>query len=160
MAGFLKRLKFWGADAVIENSKRAVSQDYAHYKSQTPERDRHFWLASAFMNRPGNEAEKNAGAAGTFAKTALFSVLNEEDAVSALTYFIISQEMPLAVLKIGKQWEVLMRPANDLIAQGKFLRKWEEANPWTAVNISGVRESVRAIQNKDKTAFAPLQRRE
>jgi len=43
-----------------------------------------------------------------------------------------------------------MRPANALIAQGNFLKKWEETNPWTARNISGVREAVRAIQDKDK----------
>lgn len=43
-----------------------------------------------------------------------------------------------------------MRPANDLIAQGKFFGKWEETNPWTAKNIAGVREAVASIENEGK----------
>ena len=150
MAGFLKRLKFWNASAVIESTVEAVSNDYSYYKSQAPERDCHFWLAAVFMNRPGYGVGKGVGAIIPFAKTTLFSVLNEEHAALALAYFFLSQEMPLALMKIGKQWEAIMRPANELIAQGNFLKKWEEINPWTAKNISGMRESVCAIQDKDK----------
>ena len=43
------------------------------------------------------------------------------------------------------------RPAIDLIAQGNFLQKWEEINPWTAKNIAGLRESVSAIDNKGES---------
>lgn len=154
MAGFFKRLKFWGADAAVEKMVKAVSDVFSHYKRQAPDRDRHYWLASAFMNRPGYHAGKDAERIIPFSKTALFSVLNEEQAVLALSYFILSQEMPLAVLKIGKQWEAIMRSANELIAQGRFLRKWEETNPWTAANIAGMRQSVEALQKKGKQKFA------
>jgi hypothetical protein len=146
---FLKRLKFWNAKAVIENTVEAVLNDYSYYKRQDPDRDRHFWLAAVFMNRPGY-GDGKGGTIIPFAETALFSVLNEEHAALALAYFFLSQEMPFAIMKIGKQWEAIMRPANELIAQGSFLKKWVEINPWTARNISGIRESVRAIQDKNK----------
>jgi len=146
--GFLKRLKFWNADAVIESTVKAVTKDYSHYKRQTPERDRHFWLAAAFRNRPGYGLGQDAGGIIPYTRTALFAVLAEENAALALAYFFLSQEMPLGIMKIGKQWEAIMRPANELIAQGRFLRKWEETNPWTAGNIAGVRESVRAMGTK------------
>lgn len=148
--GFLKRLRFWNAKAVIESTVKSVLNDYSYFKSQTPERDRHFWLAAAFMNRPGYAAGKDGDAIIPFSRTALFSVLEEEHAALALAYFFLSHDMPLAIMKIGNHWEAIMRPANELIAQGKFFKKWAEKNPWTARNIAGVRESVRAVQNKDK----------
>lgn len=133
---------------MIKNTVEAVSYDYSHYKKQTPERDRHFWLAAAFMNRTGYGAGKDAVEIIPYTRTALFAVLDEDKAALALAYFFLSQETPLVIMKVGKQWEAIMRPANELIAQGRFLKTWAEMNPWTARNIAGVRESVRAMQNK------------
>lgn len=147
---FLKRLKFWDTNAVIESTVEAVSNDYSHYKKQAPERDRHFWLATAFMNRPGYRVGKDVGAIIPFTRTTLFSVLEEDRATLALAYFFLSQEMPHVIPKLESRWEEVMRPANDLIAQGKFLQKWEETNPWTAKNIAGMREAVYAIENEGK----------
>jgi len=146
--GFLKRLRFWNADAVIESTVNAVANDYASCRRQTPERDRHFWLAAAFRSRTGYGAGKDAVEIIPYTRTTLFSVLDEDKAALALAYFFLSQEMPLVIMKVGKQWEAIMRPANELIAQGRFLKTWAEINPWTARNIAGVRESVRALQNK------------
>ena len=146
--GFLKRLKFWDANAVIDSTVEAVSNDYFYYKRQAPERDPHFWLSAAFMNRPGYRAGKNVGPIIPFARTTLFSVLQEDHAVLALAYYFLSQELPHVIQKLENQWEEIMCPANDLIAQGKFLQKWEETNPWTAKNIAGMRESVSAIEKE------------
>ena len=60
--GFFKSLKFWDANAVIDGTVEAVSKDYSYYKSQTPERDPHFWLSAAYMNRPGYRVGKDVGA--------------------------------------------------------------------------------------------------
>jgi len=140
--GFLKRLKFWDTDALIESTVEAVSNAFYYYKRQTPERDRHFWLAAAFMNRPGYRVEKDVGAIIPFTRTSLFSVLDDDRATLALAYYFLSQEMPDVIPKIEKRWEEAMRPANDLITQGQFVHKWEETNPWTAENITGMREAV------------------
>jgi len=140
--GFLKRLKFWNIDAVIESTVEAVSNDYRYFKRQAPERDRHFWLAAAFMNRPGYRVGKDVGAIIPFTRTTLFSVLDDNCAALALAYFFLAQEMPHAIPKIGRRWEEIMQPANDLIARGDFVQKWEEINPWTANNIAGMREAV------------------
>jgi hypothetical protein len=43
-----------------------------------------------------------------------------------------------------------MRPAKELIAQSKFLKKWEETNPWTVKNVPGMREAVYAIENEGR----------
>jgi hypothetical protein len=148
--GFLKRLKFWDANAVIDSTVEAVSNDYSYYKRQAPERDRHFWLAAAFINRPGYRAGKDVGTIIPFTRTTLFSVLEEDHAALALAYYFLSQELPHVIPKLENRWEGIMRPANDLIAQGKFLQKWEETNPWSAKNIAGMRESVYAIENEGK----------
>ncbi len=148
--GFLKRFKFWDTDAVVESTVEAVSKDYYHYKTQAPERDRHFWLAAAFMNRPGYRVGKDVGTIIPFTSTTLFSVLEDDYATLSLSYFFLSREMPQVVTKIEKRWEEIMNPANDLIAQGTFLKKWEEINPWTAKNIAGMREAVSAIENEGK----------
>ncbi len=47
---------------MIDGTVEAVSKNYFYYKSQSPERDRHFWLAAAFMNRPGYHVGKDVGA--------------------------------------------------------------------------------------------------
>lgn len=146
--GFLKKLKFWDVDAVIESTLEAVSNDYHHYKRQAPERDRHFWLAAAFMNRPGYRVGKDVGAIIPFTRTSLFSVLEDDHAALALAYYFLSQEMPHVIPKVESRWEEIMRPAKDLIAQGKFVQKWEETNPWTAKNIPLMREAVRGIENE------------
>ena len=146
--GFFKRLKFWDANAVIDSTIEAVSNDYSYYKSQAPERDPHFWLSATFMNRPGYRAGKDIGPIIPFTRTTLYSVLDEDHAALALAYYFLSQEMPHVTPKLENRWEEIMRPAKDLITQGKFLQKWEEINPWTAKNIAGLRESVSAIANK------------
>lgn len=148
--GLFKRLRFWNADAVIESTVEAVSNDYYYYMRQAPERDRHFWLAAAFMNRPGYRVGKDVGAIIPFTRTTLFSVLEDDRAALALAYFFLSQEMPHVIAKLESRWEAIVRPATDLIAQGKFLGKWEETNPWTAKNIAGLREAVVAIENEGK----------
>ncbi len=140
--GFLKRLKFWNIDSVIESTVEAVTNDYHYYKRQAPERDRHFWLAAAFMNRPGYRVGKDVGAVIPFTRTTLFSVLDDDRAALALAYFFLSQEMPHVIPKIERRWEEIMQPSNDLIGQGKFVQKWGEINPWTAKNIPGMREAV------------------
>lgn len=149
--GFLRRLKFWDADAVIESTIESVSNNFYYYKKQAPERDRHFWLAAAFMNRPGYRIGKEVGGIIPFTRTALFSVLEDDHATLALAYFFLSQEVPHIIPKIEKRWEEIMQPANDLIAQGKFIQKWEEINPWTAKNIAGLREAVAySVENEGK----------
>jgi len=148
--GFLKRLKFWDTNAVIDSTVEAVSKDYSYYKSQIPERDPHFWLAAAFMNRPGYRVGKNVGPIIPFTRTTLYSILDEKHAALALAYFFLSQEMPHVIPKLENRWEEIMRPAMELIAQGKFLQKWEEINPWTTKNIAGLRDSVSTIENKDE----------
>ena len=149
--GFFKGLKFWDANAVIDSTVESVSKDYSYYKSQAPERDPHFWLSAAFMNRPGYRVGKDVGAIIPFTRTTLYSVLDEEHAAVALAYYFLSQEMPHVIPKLQNRWEEIMRPAKDLIAQGNFLQKWEEINPWTAKNIAGLRESVSAIENKGES---------
>lgn len=148
--GFLKKLKFWDVDAVIESTVEAVSNDYYYYyKKQSPERDRHFWLAAAFMNRPGYKVGKDVGGIIPFTRTSLYSVLEDDHAALALAYYFLSQEMPHAILKVESRWEEIIRPAKRLITQGVFAQKWEETNPWTANNIPLMREAVRAdIQNE------------
>lgn len=148
--GFFKRLKFWDANAVIDSTVEAISNDYSYYKRQAPERDPHFWLSAAFMNRPGYSTGKDVGPIIPFTRTTLYSVLDEDHAALALAYYFLSQEVPHVIPKIENRWEEIMRPAKDLIAQGKFLQKWEETNPWTAKNIVGMRESVCAIENEGK----------
>ena len=148
---FFKRLKFWDANAVIDSTVEAVSKDYSYYKSQAPERDPHFWLSAAFMNRPGYRVGKDVGAIIPFTRTTLYSVLDEKHAAVALAYYFLSQEMPHVIPKLENRWEEIMRPAKDLIAQGNFLQKWEKINPWTAKNIAGLRESVSAIDNKGES---------
>ncbi len=150
MAGFLKRLKFWDADTVIRDTMDRVHRDYDEFKSQSPRRDVHHWLTATLVKSTEPDSNHGIDAAAPYNKTALFSVLDEEDAVTALAYFLISQKMPLAVPKIGKQWEALVRPANDLIIDGKFYKKWQEINPWTARNVKGVRESVQIMEDKGK----------
>ena len=86
-----------------------------------------------------------------FTRTTLFSVLDDDHTAVAFAYFFLSQEMPHVTPKLESRWEEIIRPAIDLITQGKFLQKWEETNPWTAKNIAGMRESVYAIDNKDKS---------
>jgi hypothetical protein len=41
--------------------------------------------------------------------------------------------------------EEFMRPTIDLMAQGKFLQKWEGTNPWTTKNVPGMRGAVDEI---------------
>ncbi len=146
--GFLKKLKFWDADAVIESTLKAVSNDYNYCKKKSPERDRHFWLAAAFMNRPGYRVGKDVGAAIPFTRTSLFSVLADDHAPLALAYFFLSQEMPHVIPKIESRWEEILRPAKNLIAQGKFVQQWEETNPWTAKNIPLIREAIHGMLNQ------------
>jgi hypothetical protein len=150
LMGFLKTLKFWDVDAVIESTLDTVSNDYTYYKKQAPERDRHFWLAATFMNRPGYRVGKDVGAIIPFTRTTLFSVLEDDRAALALAYYFLSQEMPHVIPKVERRWEETILPAKDLIAQSKFLRKWEETNPWTAKNVVGMREAVHAIENEGK----------
>ncbi len=150
MVGFLKRLKFWDADTVIQDTMDRVRKDYDEFKSQSPRRDVHHWLAATFVKCAEYDLKQGGDAVGPYNKTALFAVLDEEDAVAALAYFLISQKMPLAVPKIGKQWEALLRPANDLVIDGNFYKRWQEANPWTTRNIKGVRESVQIMEEKGK----------
>ncbi len=149
--GFLKKFKFWDLHAVIDTTVEAVSSDYYYYKKQAPERDRHVWLAAAFMNRPGHRVGEDVGAIIPFTRTTLFSVLEDDDAAMALAYFFLSQEMPHVMPKLESRWEEIMRPSLDLIAQGQFLQKWAEANPWTTKNIPGIEEAVAfAIENEGK----------
>jgi hypothetical protein len=68
----------------------------------------------------------------------------------ALAYYFLSQEMPHVVPKLESRWEEIMRPAKELIAQSKFLKKWEETNPWTVKNVPGMREAVYAIENEGR----------
>ncbi|MFC1533604.1 hypothetical protein ACFL7M_09605 [Thermodesulfobacteriota bacterium] len=84
--GFLKRLKFWDANAVIDSTVEAVSQDYFYYKGQAPERDPHFWLSAAFTNRPGYRVGKDIGPIIPFTRTTLYSVLDEDNAALALRF--------------------------------------------------------------------------
>lgn len=147
--GFLKRLKFWDAEALIESTVEAVSNDFRHYKSQAPERDRHCWLAAAFSNRPGYQMGKDVGAIIPFTRTTLFSVLEDDEATLSLAYYFLSQETPHLVPKFERRWDDAMRPARDLINSGGLLQKWEETNPWTAQNIPGMSLAVSAITIKD-----------
>jgi hypothetical protein len=146
--GFLRKLKCWDVDAVIESTTQAVSNDYTYYQRDAPERDRHFWLAAAFMNRPGYRVGKDVGAIIPFTRTTLFSVLDDEHAPIALAYYFLSQEMPHVVPKIESRWEEITRPAHGLITQREFRTAWEEANPWTAKNIPGMREAVCTIESE------------
>jgi hypothetical protein len=149
-AGFLKPLRFWNTDAMIESTVEVVSKNYHYYMKEAPERDRHFWLAAVFMNRPGYRVGKNVGAIIPFTRTTLFSVLEDDQALLALAYFFLSQEMPHVLPKLEKRCEEILRPAKELIAQGKFLGRCEQTNPWTAKNVPGILEVVASIEKEDK----------
>ncbi len=77
-----------------------------------------------------------------FTRTTLFSILEDNHAALALAYYFLTQEMPHVIPKIERRWKYIVQPANDLIAKGNFLQKWEQINPWTAKNIQGMREAV------------------
>ena len=142
--GFLRMLKFWDTDAVIESTIEAVSNNFNHFRRKFPERDPHYWLASACGNRPGFQIGKNVGPVIPFTRTTVFSVLGDR-APLALAYYFLSQEMPQALPKFERIWEEVLQPANVLIEQHQFLSTWEKVNPWTRENIPAMREAVAEI---------------
>ena len=139
--GFLRMLKFWDVDAVIEGTIKAVTKDFNNYKRKAPERDPHYWLASAFSNRRGYRPGKDVGPIIPFTRTTVFSVLGD-CAPLALAYYFLSQEMRHAIPKFEKKWEEVLQPANDLIARREFLKTWERVNSWTRENVPGMQEAV------------------
>ncbi len=136
--GFWKSLKFWDTQAVIESTIETTQILFREAKARYPDRDCHAWLAYAFGARAGYD---KVVPLGTFTRTTLFSVL-EDDAPIALAYFLLSQEMPKASARFEERFGNVLRPALELVRQGKFLERWEQANPWTVGNIPAMREVV------------------
>jgi len=139
---FLKSLKIWDTDIIVESTLKHVSKAYSRNKKKYVDCDCHFWLAAVFMNRSGYYSGLKSELTTPFSKTLLFSVLDEDRAIFGLGYFFLSQEMPHAISKLESQYRDAMRPADDLIAQSNFFQKWETTNPWTVNNIVGIREAV------------------
>jgi hypothetical protein len=143
--GFLRILKFWDVDTVIESTIETVIKDFNRYKQKAPDRDPHYWLASAFSHRRGYRPGKDVGLIIPFTRTTIFSVLGD-CAPLALAYYFLSLEMPHAVPKFEKKWEEVLQPANDLIARREFVKTWERVNSWTRENIPGMQEVIAEME--------------
>jgi hypothetical protein len=50
--------------------------------------------------------------------------------------------MPAASARFENRFEEALRPALELLRQGRFVERWEQENPWTAANIPGLREVI------------------
>jgi len=135
--GFWKTLKFWDTQAVIETTIEATQETFRQEKPKHPDRDPHAWLALTYGSRGGYTADPLI----SFTRTTMYSVLGD-DAPTGLAYYFLTQEMPAALPKFKAEMERVTAPALKLVRQRQFVGQWEALNPWTAANVSGMREVV------------------